>query len=116
MTDFYAVYLFIILGVVFLIAGFVFKHYILYVLSGLGWIMSAFYSFTISAADGTAYVAVFGWFCLAAAIAMFFSPFYMGEKKEGVKKLSDIEEYEKETAEYEQQVNKYRSLGKRKQK
>jgi len=68
MTNFYAVYLFIIISIVFLGLGLWFKRGWLFILGSLGWLFSSFYCFT-TATPTTQYIYLFGVFCLAAAIA-----------------------------------------------
>jgi hypothetical protein len=68
MTNFYAVYLFIIISIVFLGLGLYFKRGWLFILGSLGWLFSSFYCFT-TATPTTQYIYLFGVFCLAAAIA-----------------------------------------------
>jgi len=68
MTNFYAVYLFIIISIVFLGLGLWFKRGWLFVLGAMGWLFSSFYCFNQATAT-TQYIYLFGVFCLAAAIA-----------------------------------------------
>lgn len=66
MTNFYAVYLFIIISIVLLAMGLYFKRGWLLLLSALGWLFSSFYCFTTATAT-TQYIYLFGAFCLAFA-------------------------------------------------
>ena len=67
MTDFYAVYLFVVIAVVLLGMGLWFKKGWVTVLSSVGWLMTAFYCFGI-ATSATPYIRYFAVFCLAASI------------------------------------------------
>ena len=67
MTNFYAVYLFIIISIVLLAMGLYFKRGWLLLLAALGWVFSSFYCFT-TATPTTQYIYLFGVFCLVFAI------------------------------------------------
>lgn len=69
MTNFYAVYLFIIIAIVLLGLGLWFKRGWLFLLGALAWLFSSFYCFTTATAT-TQYIYLFGVFCLIFAVAM----------------------------------------------
>ena len=68
MTNFYAVYLFIIIAIVLLAMGLYFKRGWLLLLGALCWVFSAFYCFATATAT-TQYIYFFGAFSLIAGIA-----------------------------------------------
>ena len=79
MTNFYAVYLFLVIAIILLGIGLWFKHAWLFWLSALGWIMTAFYCFSLTT-TATPYIGYFGVFCLAATIAMIVAPMVINRK------------------------------------
>jgi hypothetical protein len=79
MTNFYAVYLFLIIALIMLGIGLYFKHAWLFWLSALGWVMTAFYCFSVTSA-AMPYVGYFGVFCLIATIAMILAPLAINRK------------------------------------
>ena len=68
MTNFYAVYLFIIIAIVLLAMGLYFKRGWLLLLGALCWVFSAFYCFATATAT-TQYIYFFGAFSLIAGVA-----------------------------------------------
>ena len=67
MTNFYAVYLFIIIAIVLLAMGLYFKRGWLLLLGALCWVFSAFYCFATATAT-TQYIYFFGAFSLIAGL------------------------------------------------
>ena len=77
MSNFYAVYLFLVIAIIMLGIGLYFKHAWLFWLSSLGWIMTAFYCFSLSAMP---YVVYFGAFCLIATVVTVMAPLAINRK------------------------------------
>jgi membrane protein implicated in regulation of membrane protease activity len=79
MTNFYAMYLFLILAIVLLIVGLIFKHPWLFYLSAIGWLATGLYCVSIYTPAAT-YVAFFATFCFLAALAMIIAPTFINQK------------------------------------
>jgi hypothetical protein len=83
MTNFYAVYLFIIIAIVLLGLGLWFKRGWLFLLGALCWVFASFYCFATATAT-TQYIYLFGVFCLAAALANIIASFTINRKPKPV--------------------------------
>jgi uncharacterized membrane protein YjjP (DUF1212 family) len=96
-TESYAAYLFVILAIVMMICGFIFKDKggkWLFYLSTFSWLMAGFYAFSVQASL-TAYVHWLGLFCVLAAFGNMLMPIILRDKKppvEPAKKMTS-EEY-----------------------
>lgn len=80
MTSFYATYIFISLAVIFMGLGLWFRHWLLYIASGICWGVPAMYGLIESRTEGQ-YVWALALFCLAMAIIMFFANWWLPKKK-----------------------------------
>jgi membrane protein implicated in regulation of membrane protease activity len=80
MTNFYAMYLFLIISVVMLIVGLIFKHNWLFWLSGIGWLATGFYCASIATPTAT-YVGVFATFCFIMVVVSIVVPFGINQVK-----------------------------------
>ena len=79
MTNFYAMYLFLVLAIVLLIVGLIFKHSWLFYLSAMGWLATGFYCVSIYTPAAT-YVAWFATFCFVATLITVIVPTFINKK------------------------------------
>jgi hypothetical protein len=82
-TESYAAYLFIILAIVMMICGFIFKDKggkWLFYLAMFGFLMAGFYCFAVQASL-TAFIHWLGLFCVLAALGNMLMPIILREKK-----------------------------------
>ncbi len=70
-------YLSIILAVIFLIVGLIFKHSWLFWLSAICWLITGFYCFTVQDEE---YVRIFGFFCFLLTLVSAIIPTFIGRK------------------------------------
>ncbi len=80
MTDFYAMYLFLVLAVIFLALGFWVKKAWIFWLSGLAWVVVGIYCFSVAGA--ATYIRYFAAFSGVAGLFCFIYPLYLKPKVE----------------------------------
>ena len=81
MTNFYAMYLFLIIAIVLLVLGLIFKHSWLFWLSAIGWVTTGFYCISI-ATPAANFVGIFATFCFLTSIAVVIAPIVVNKKPE----------------------------------
>ncbi len=114
MDNFLAVYLALGIGLVLVIAGFYFKKNVLFILATLAWFMVTFYCLAEYATNGELYVLGLGVFGFAAAVVCALTPYYfLAEKNAEKPRKTDIEQMQDDYADYHDQVNAHRGLGKK---
>jgi len=82
-TESYAAYLFIIISIIMMIMGFLFKEKgaaWLFWLASFGWVMGAFYSFSVQGSL-TSLIHFLGFFCVLAAFGSGMMPLILRDKK-----------------------------------
>ena len=78
MTDFYAIYLFIILSLILFIVGLWFKKYAwIFWLAGIGWGMTGIYCMVEGYGTSATYTVALGMFSLAFSIACWLAPMFI---------------------------------------
>jgi hypothetical protein len=114
MDNFLASYLAISLGVIFLLAGFYFKKLVLFIIATLAWFIVTFFCLAEYAARNELYVLGLGLFAFACAVISAITPYYyIAERNEKPIPKSDVDLMKDEYKEYNDQVDSYRSLGKK---
>ncbi len=82
MTDFYAIYFFIVLGIILFGIGLWFKYSWIFWLAGLGWGMTGIYCLVEGYSHARSYVIVLGMFCLAFCMACYLAPMFIKKSLE----------------------------------